>query len=111
MKLPPIFNAKTQGRRDAEEDKTFAPLRLCAFALHRSVLAVVLVFASSAAHACSVCFGNSDSKLTQGMLAGVLVLLFCVLAVLGGFVALFIYLARRAAATAALENHSTESKA
>jgi hypothetical protein len=33
-----------------------------------------------------------------------------VLAVLGGFVALFIYLARRAAATAALENQSTESK-
>jgi hypothetical protein len=63
-----------------------------------------------AAHACAVCFGNSDSKLTQGMLAGVLVLLLCVLAVLGGFVALFIYLARRSAATA-LEDSSTELKA
>ena len=64
-----------------------------------------------ATQACTVCFGNSDSKLTQGMLAGVLVLLLFILAVLGGFVALFIYLARRAAAIEALENQSTESKA
>jgi hypothetical protein len=45
------------------------------------------------------------------MLAGVFVLLFCVLSVLGGFVALFIFLARKAAATEALDNASTESKA
>jgi hypothetical protein len=70
-----------------------------------------LLLAPRAAQACSVCFGNSDSQLTQGMLAGVLVLLLVVMSVLGGFVALFIYLARRAAATAALENQSTESKA
>jgi hypothetical protein len=70
-----------------------------------------LLFWSTSAHACSVCFGNSDSKLTQGMLAGVLVLLLCVLAVLGGFVALFIFLARKSAAVAALENPSIESKA
>jgi hypothetical protein len=68
---------------------------------------VALLCAPRAAHACSVCFGNSDSKLTQGMLAGVLVLLFFVLAVLGGFVALFIYFARRAAAIEALDNQST----
>lgn len=70
-----------------------------------------MFFAPHAAQACAVCFGNSDSKLMQGMLAGVFVLLFCVLAVLGGFVALFIFLARKAAATAALDNASTESKA
>lgn len=80
--------------------------------LRKSILlpALALVLAPRAAHACSVCFGNSDSNLTQGMLAGVLVLLFVVLSVLGGFVALFIYLARRAAAIAALENKSPESK-
>jgi len=44
------------------------------------------------------------------MLAGVLVLLLVVLSVLGGFAALFIFLARKAAAVAALENQSTESK-
>ena len=75
------------------------------------LLALALLFTPRAAHACAVCFGNSDSKLTQGMLAGVLVLLFCVLSVLGGFVVLFVYLARRAAATAALENQSPEPKA
>ena len=71
------------------------------------LLGVALLSAPNFAHACTVCFGNSDSKLTQGMLAGVLVLLLVVLSVLGGFVALFVYLARRAAATAALENQST----
>ena len=70
-----------------------------------------LLWAPNAANACTVCFGDSNSKLTQGMLAGVFVLLFCVLAVLGGFVALFIYLARKAAAAEALENAPTESKA
>ena len=76
-----------------------------------TLLALALLFAPHAAQACTVCFGNSDSKLTQGMLAGVLVLLLFVVAVLGGFVALFVYLARRAAATAALDSESTESKA
>jgi hypothetical protein len=75
------------------------------------LLVLALLFAPRAAQACTVCFGNSDSKLSQGMLAGVLVLLLFVLAVLGGFVALFVYLARRAAAIAALESESTESKA
>jgi hypothetical protein len=71
---------------------------------------LALLLASPAARACSVCFGNSDSNLTKGMLAGVFVLLLVVLSVLGGLAALFVYLARRAAATAALENQSTESK-
>ena len=64
-------------------------------------------FAPTAVRACSVCFGNSDSQLTKGMHAGVLVLLFVVLAVLGGFAALFVHIARRSAA-AALEESSTE---
>jgi len=71
------------------------------------LFALTLFLAPSAAQACTVCFGNSDSKLTQGMLAGVLVLLLFILAVLGGFVALFVYLARRAAAFEALDNQST----
>ncbi len=81
-----------------------------AFKRSTGALMVALFCAPNAAHACTVCFGNSDSKLTQGMLAGVLVLLLVVMSVLGGFVALFIHLARRAAATAALESQSTESK-
>ena len=75
-----------------------------------ALLAFALFFAPRAALACSVCFGG-DSKLTEGMHAGVLVLLLIVVAVLGGFAAFFIFLARKAAATAALEANSTESKA
>jgi hypothetical protein len=74
------------------------------------LLALALLAAAPRAQACAVCFGNSDSKMTQGMLAGVLVLLLVVLAVLGGFVALFIFLARKSAAAAALEKQSIESK-
>ena len=44
------------------------------------------------------------------MLAGVFVLLFVVLAVLGGFVALFVLIARKSAEAAALDNSSPESK-
>jgi hypothetical protein len=75
------------------------------------LLVLALSWKPQALQACTVCFGDSNSKLTEGMLAGVFVLLFCVLAVLGGFVALFIFLARKAAATEALDNASTESKA
>lgn len=65
----------------------------------KSIPAVLLaLFCAPHAQACAVCFGNSESKMTQGMLAGVFVLLFVVLAVLGGFVALFVHLARRSAA-------------
>lgn len=76
-----------------------------------ALVGVALLAAVPRAQACAVCFGNSDSKLTQGMLAGVLVLLLVVLAVLGGFVALFIFLARKSAEAAALEKKSIESKA
>ena len=72
------------------------------------IFALLALFSfSPMASACSVCFGGTDSQLSRGMLAGVLVLLLVVLSVLGGFVVLFVYLARRAAATAALENQST----
>lgn len=78
-----------------------------------ALLAFALLFTPRAAQACAVCFGNSDSKLAKGMLAGVFVLLFVVLAVLGGFAALFVLIARKsaeAAAEAALETSSPESK-
>ena len=75
------------------------------------VLAMLLAFSfAPEASACSTCFGNPDSKMTQGVMAGVLVLLFVVVAVLGGFVALFVHFARRSAA-AALEAEAAKSKA
>ena len=45
---------------------------------------VLLLFAASA-QACPVCFGNAESKLTQGAQAGVVLMLGVVYAVLLGF--------------------------
>lgn len=74
-----------------------------------ALLGLAAFFVPSAVRACAVCFGNTDSQLTKGMNAGVLVLLLVVLAVLGGFAALFVHIARRSAA-AALEESSTETE-
>ncbi len=46
--------------------------------------------------ACPVCFGQSDSALAVAMNSGILLMLGIVVAVLSGFAAFIIYLARRA---------------
>lgn len=53
-----------------------------AFGLSVTLLACS-VFASSA-HACSVCFGDPESKMTQGAVWGVITLVVVVVMVLGG---------------------------
>jgi hypothetical protein len=45
--------------------------------------------------ACSVCYGQSDSPMAQGLNWGILSLLSVVVVVLGGFAGFFIYLANR----------------
>lgn len=54
---------------------------------------------SPSAWACASCFGKSDSKLAEGMNAGIMALLLVVLAVLTAIASFFVYLARRARAT------------
>ena len=57
----------------------------------RGGLVVLLAaLAPSAAEACAVCFGAADSKLTEGMNAGILALLGFVALVQVGFIALFL---------------------
>jgi hypothetical protein len=51
--------------------------------------------------ACAACYGQSDSPLAQGMNWGILSLLGTIAAVLGGFVAFFVFLARKSAAVSA----------
>lgn len=72
--------------------------------------AAALAALPNSALACTVCFGATDSKLTAGMLAGVLVLLLVILSVLGGVIAFFVFVARRSAETSALESNALESK-
>ena len=72
--------------------------------LHRLfgvVLALGLVLLPGALQACATCYGASDSPMARGMNWGIMSLLVVVALVLGGFVAFFIYLCRRAAAHAA----------
>ena len=60
------------------------------------LLLVTLIILPHTASACAVCFGNSDSPWRQALDWGVLVLLAVVLLVLGGVVAFFAHMAKRA---------------
>jgi len=62
------------------------------------VALVVLLVSALDASACAVCFGSSDSKLAQGMNAGIFTLLGVVGGVLFGIAGFFFYIVRRAAA-------------
>lgn len=57
----------------------------------------VLLVGTADASACAACFGKSDSKLAEGMNAGILALLFVVGCVLAAIAAFFVFIIRRAA--------------
>ena len=59
-------------------------------------LAALLVSALDAS-ACAACFGKSDSKLAEGMNAGIMALLGVVGSVLFAIAAFFVFIVRRAA--------------
>lgn len=59
---------------------------------------LVLGLAPSAALACPVCFGQTDSPLAAGVNWGIFLLLAVLAAVLGGFISFFIYLFKRSRA-------------
>jgi hypothetical protein len=61
------------------------------------VVWAIFLAAANPAGACSACFGQSDSRLAQGMNMGILSLLVVVIFVLSSIGAFFIYLARRSA--------------
>ena len=64
----------------------------------RCLLVMALILPHTAS-ACAVCFGNSDSPWAQALSWGVLALLGVVLLVLGGIVAFFVHMAKRARMT------------
>jgi hypothetical protein len=59
------------------------------------MLAAALLVVPRAALACPVCFGQSDSPMANAMNLGILALLGCIVAVLGGFATFMVYLGRR----------------
>ena len=70
--------------------------------LHRLtalILAVLSCALPSSALACAACFGQSDSRLANGMNWGIFTLLGVVIFVLGGFATFLIYLVRKSSET------------
>ncbi len=65
-----------------------------------------LLFLSTPARACSVCFGNPNSLQSKGVVAGVLLLLGITVFVLGGAALIFLGWARRAKTLAQAESSS-----
>ena len=68
----------------------------------RTNLLVLLAFAvllagAADASACAACFGKSDSKLAEGMNAGIFTLLVVIGGVLAAIAGFFIFIIRRAA--------------
>lgn len=76
--------------------------RLVKFSLALPALALCL--APQALLACSACFGKSDSKMAEGMNAGIFALLVVVVCVLAGIASFFVFLARKSAAANAAQN-------
>ncbi len=60
-------------------------------------IGLTILLMAQPALACSVCYGDPNSAMTQGAQAGVLVLLGVIGAVLTGFASLLIFWMRRAA--------------
>ena len=58
------------------------------------IVAIMLVMPGMA-EACSVCFGDPNSPMVQGMKYGILALLGCIGTLLFGFASLFLYWMRR----------------
>jgi heme/copper-type cytochrome/quinol oxidase subunit 2 len=57
---------------------------------------LLLFAAPHTASACAICFGDPDSPWTKALSWGILALLAVVLLVLGGIVAFFIHMSKRA---------------
>lgn len=61
------------------------------------LILAALLLSAPAVQACTACFGQSDSRMAQGMNMGIFVLLAVIISVLGGVACFFVYLARRGA--------------
>lgn len=71
------------------------------------MLALLVNLVPSNLFACAVCFGDKNSQMGKAADAGVLTLLFIIMAVLAGIAIFFIYIVRR---TARLEQQNAQSK-
>ena len=92
---PALSTTETRRPRSLKQNSL-----LCGLCVSVVKLSAVLLLAlPCSASACAVCFGNSDSPWAKALNWGILVLLFVVLTVLGGIVAFFMHMAKRARMT------------
>lgn len=82
------MNGRIQHQNEAIRGSLLARLAVIAVA--------ILVFAPGVGQACAVCYGASDSPMTEGVNNGILVLLGVIATVQVGFVALFVSIRQRA---------------
>ncbi len=76
--------------------------------MKRIIIAASLLMASSPALlACSACFGKSDSAMARSLNASIFTLMGVIGTVLFGAASFFVFLAKRAAATAKAEQSTT----
>jgi hypothetical protein len=61
-----------------------------------AIAAALMIFGSSSAFACPVCFGAEETSMINASRLGILVLLLVTFAVQGAFVGFFLYLRKRA---------------
>jgi len=78
-------------------------------AVKRALIWVVALAWSPSAFACATCFGQSDSPLAAGMNYGIMTMIVVAYSVLFSIIGFFIFVARKAAATAKLEAETAES--
>jgi hypothetical protein len=77
--------------------RPFLRIRSCVSLLIEACILAILAN-PNAAHACSACFGQSDSAMAKGMNAGIFALLAIIGGVLAGAASFFVFLARRSSA-------------
>jgi len=63
--------------------------------LQLALFTLIASLSHSKSFACAACFGQSDSRMAQGMNMGIFALLLVITCVLGGVAGFFVFLARR----------------
>ena len=75
----------------------------------RALILVIALAWSPSAFACATCYGQSDSPLAAGMNYGIMTMIVVAYSVLFSIIGFFIFVARKAAATAKLEAETAET--
>ena len=74
------------------------------------LLLAALALSPIASQACAVCYGEPDSKMSKGLVAGISVLLVVVVGVLAGISTFFVYISKKSSTESQTESESSTDK-